>query len=171
MRFLCVALFVFCFNAFAAPQGGFSCEMIKDKAVKAACIKDKTAKEQADAEAVAKKNAEAEEKAKIDAEQKRLGEFVKKAQDILTRDFKDPMSAQFTELVVVEQPFRALCGKVNGKNSYGGYVGAKSFYVQFIGDMTDKRIVSDPKKPSEQPVYEAEINLLNLVCKDGKPFP
>ena len=39
---------------------------------------------------------------------------------------KDPGSAQFDGLHLSEQQ-NAVCGRVNAKNSYGGYVGARPF--------------------------------------------
>lgn len=42
---------------------------------------------------------------------------------------KDPSSAQFKSVVVYNGgKQRTVCGEVNGKNSYGGYVGFKKFY-------------------------------------------
>jgi hypothetical protein len=42
---------------------------------------------------------------------------------------KDPSSAQFKNVIVFDGgKQRAVCGEVNGKNSYGGYVGFKKFY-------------------------------------------
>lgn len=44
---------------------------------------------------------------------------------------KDPDSANFKDLYKVgregEEP--TICGQVNAKNSYGGYIGFKSFYI------------------------------------------
>jgi hypothetical protein len=43
----------------------------------------------------------------------------------IKKDFVDPDSAQFTELYSNDH---CLTGKVNAKNSFGGYVGAVDFY-------------------------------------------
>ena len=44
------------------------------------------------------------------------------------RSLKDPDSAKFDGVKVVSAPNgKVLCGFVNGKNSYGGYVGFKRF--------------------------------------------
>lgn len=101
-------------NALAA----FTCEKIKDKATRASCIEDR----------VEKKKSEA-----IEADKhKELDGFVRKAKEALTRDFKDPEGARYSDLVVVESDaLRSLCGSVNGKNSYGAYVGSKRFYVSW----------------------------------------
>jgi hypothetical protein len=53
----------------------------------------------------------------------------------LARTLKDPDAAQFKWMPVVVPSLRSLpedkigyCGLVNGKNSYGGYVGFKRFF-------------------------------------------
>lgn len=48
----------------------------------------------------------------------------------------DPVSAQFRNLIVVTDGdgMRKVCGEVNGKNGYGGYVGFRAFaYVPEFG--------------------------------------
>jgi hypothetical protein len=44
----------------------------------------------------------------------------------VTKQLLDPNSAQFTE-VVVNTKDRTVCGKVNAKNTFGGYTGSKVF--------------------------------------------
>jgi hypothetical protein len=54
--------------------------------------------------------------------------FVDKAKSNLVQTFKDPQSAQFQGLFISQYgDVRVLCGEVNGKNSYGGYVGFRRF--------------------------------------------
>jgi hypothetical protein len=56
--------------------------------------------------------------------------FVMKAKENLVRDFKDPSSAQFRSLfLAMSGAVPVLCGEVNGKNSYGAYVGFRQFYA------------------------------------------
>lgn len=57
-----------------------------------------------------------------DAETKRL----------ITKDFKDPESARFRSVQGYRLSNRelAVCGEVNGRNSYGAYVGYKKFYIR-----------------------------------------
>lgn len=43
----------------------------------------------------------------------------------IVRQMKDPSSVQFRSLSVTRDTF--LCGELNAKNSYGGYVGFKKF--------------------------------------------
>lgn len=72
--------------------------------------------------------------------------FVSAAKDQLTRSFKDPASAQYRGLFVSEVQYRgtkALCGEVNARNSYGGYVGFRRFVA------TDElHEVEDPQRPA-----------------------
>ncbi len=50
-------------------------------------------------------------------------------QGAVLKDFKDPASAQFRGLRASQhQAGITVCGEVNGKNSYGGYIG----YLPFI---------------------------------------
>lgn len=62
--------------------------------------------------------------------QPRLTEELLKAK--VAGTLKDPQSAQFEGLQLVWEG-RAMCGQVNAKNSYGGYVGVKAFVVDANG--------------------------------------
>lgn len=57
-------------------------------------------------------------------------EFVATAKAQLVRGLKDPASAQFRDLYVSRSSTDGLtlCGEVNAKNSYGGYVGFNRFF-------------------------------------------
>lgn len=48
---------------------------------------------------------------------------------------KDPDSAKFRDLLsyAASDKTRHICGLVNAKNTYGGYVGATAFYVVYAG--------------------------------------
>lgn len=149
--FIAALLTVISCNVFAA----FACEQIKDKPVRAACIADRDKKEKD--ELVAKEKAAAEEKLKaesaaIEAEKnKELDEFVRKSKALLTKNFKDPAGAQYTDLVVVQDKIqRSLCGSVNGKNSYGGFVGAKRFYVSWMPILGEPRTWIEFESTSER---------------------
>jgi hypothetical protein len=171
MKFLAIGIAIGVVFTTGHAAAAFSCEQIKDKATRSACIADRQLKEKEEAEQSAKAKLDAELKSKADAELKRRADFVKSMQDLLTADFKDPMSAQFSELTAAEEPNKILCGKVNAKNSYGGYVGVRFFYVRIGYGMTEKRIVSPPKDASYQGIFEAEMKLANAVCENTKPFP
>lgn len=115
---LTILLSAFALAAHAAPKDKFSCKQIADKAVRESCVaamKDKTSVDSTDYE-----------KLKIDR-------FVSEAKARLTVNFKDPLSAQFTNVLYIEKGIMDssyLCGFVNAKNSYGGYVGGKMFVVR-----------------------------------------
>jgi hypothetical protein len=53
------------------------------------------------------------------------------AKKLVADQLRDPASAQFREVKVVKQQdgSEAVCGEVNGKNAYGGYVGFRGFVV------------------------------------------
>lgn len=72
---------------------------------------------------------------------------------------------------------RSLCGKVNGKNSYGGYVGAKPFYVLEIGNHLMFKIIDAPKPERSaqleklaQEAYDAELSIFQLTCEGGVSY-
>lgn len=54
------------------------------------------------------------------------------AEAYVAAQLRDPSSAQFRAIEVVEQPDgrSVVCGEVNGKNAYGGYVG----FTRFVWD-------------------------------------
>jgi len=56
---------------------------------------------------------------------------VEVALDLLTNPLKDPDSARYRRTFLSEWTAGrfALCGEVNAKNSYGGYVGYRRFYA------------------------------------------
>lgn len=137
-KFLLFILMSISLAASAAPnkQDSFSCEKIKETSVRAACIKWRNAqqKQVGENESAPEKKVETSQKEKQqdDSKQKELDEFVRKAKSILVQNYKDPESVQFKDLIVAKTVIsRALCGSVNAKNSYGGYVGFKKFYVSF----------------------------------------
>jgi hypothetical protein len=57
------------------------------------------------------------------------------AQDYVGGMLKDPQSAQYRfDFMTTDGNSNAVCGAVNGKNAYGGYVGYKRFYVEIVND-------------------------------------
>ena len=114
------------------------CEKIRPADSRAACFK-KLARAYSAADEV---------EADADKENSLLIEKMKR---YLVKDFKDPESAQFSGLVLVrsseDPPHHVLCGKVNAKNSYGGYVGQRQFVVMmfsennFFVDMTPSHTI------------------------------
>lgn len=73
------------------------------------------------------------------------------AQDSIKSSMKDPDSTKFTKMNVIKNSQGAsyTCGEVNSKNSYGGYVGYKSFAYK------DNRFVIDGSfdKPEDFEFY------------------
>lgn len=68
--------------------------------------------------------------------------FVADAKRVVSDSFKDPDSAKFRDLGIYQRynsEQRFLCGEVNAKNSYGAYVGYKSFYYT----EGDSHVISD----------------------------
>ena len=63
------------------------------------------------------------------------------AKRAVIQQLKDPNSAQFGPLErqtrpnVRGEPMDVVCGKVNARNSYGGYAGMSGF-VYFVGDQS-----------------------------------
>lgn len=56
------------------------------------------------------------------------GEAIESAQESVRRSLKDPTSAQFRNVRLISwSSGKVICGEVNAKNSYGGYVGFKRF--------------------------------------------
>ena len=55
--------------------------------------------------------------------------FARFAKDVLIRSFKDPGTVQFRELFISGKALPVLCGEVNGRNSYGAFVGFRRFYA------------------------------------------
>jgi hypothetical protein len=48
---------------------------------------------------------------------------------------KDPESARYRfDFLSIGANSEAVCGAVNAKNSYGGYVGMQRFYVEFVNE-------------------------------------
>lgn len=55
---------------------------------------------------------------------------VKAAKEAISRDMKDPNSAQFRDIKQYKNgSFDVVCGEVNAKNSYGAYTGFRPFVV------------------------------------------
>lgn len=55
---------------------------------------------------------------------------IEKGQAAITRQLTDPESAQFRSVTASQRGDKwIVCGEVNAKNQFGGYVGFKRFYV------------------------------------------
>lgn len=73
-------------------------------------------------------------------------QFIAGAKRAVSDLFKDPDSVRFRDVAIYQRynsEQRFLCGEVNAKNSYGAYVGYKTFYatdgdVYVIADEEDR---------------------------------
>lgn len=87
--------------------------------------------------------------------------------ELLLASLKDPGSAQFTNLTLKESSAgKVLCGQVNAKNSYGGYVGARPFAVTerpvYNTDNSRVFLLSSPNEIIA--VMAHKVTLSNLGC-------
>ena len=162
-----------------AIAAGFSCEMIKEKAISQLCIQDRAemkAAENAEKERIAEaERMAAATKGAANRESKELDDFVRKSKDALTRSFLDPAAARFSNLIVVTDKLsseKRLCGSVNGKNSYGAYTGAKMFYVSWKDGGSDgpavwiegASTVGESNEVSAMITRDGELRVVRTMC-------
>lgn len=84
--------------------------------------------------------------------------FIKAAKTEITESFKDPDSAIFRRMFLSAKSIPTLCGEVNAKNSYGGYVGYRKFFFNRILSIIDK-----PDSIEESSNYR---KLASVYCED-----
>ena len=61
-------------------------------------------------------------------------EIIKLAQESVKGELKDPDSANFrNEKIIRNEKGLYVCGEVNAKNSYGGYVGFMPYFSSVVG--------------------------------------
>lgn len=175
---IAVLFIVECPTAFSASS--FTCEKIKDKATRSACVQDRIEKTKA-LEAEKVKASEADQARAAEASRRaELDAFVNKSKQALTANYKDPQSAQYKDLVISDgSPMgRALCGSVNGKNSYGAYVGFHRFRVEWLtgtpsvwneGETTRNRKSSDSAglRENTAKIIKIEDELNDMTCAEG----
>jgi len=88
------------------------------------------------------------------------------AKAAVTAVLKDPDSAQFRNIVILESG--TVCGEVNAKNSFGGYTGFDKFYYLEGEDLLDP-----DKNDRVFIVGSLDLNdyvnnyVYSKVCKDG----
>jgi hypothetical protein len=90
------------------------------------------------------------------------------AQQVIAAQLKDPASAQFRNVRVKGE---TVCGEVNAKNSFGGYIGFKTFEVYRNADKrVGWRIHREPK-PGAQ-VWEVDSDAItnNALIKSECDF-
>lgn len=91
---------------------------------------------------------------------------LEKAKEAIASKLKDPGSAQFRNVklkIYIDKP--VVCGEVNAKNSYGGYVGFKRFIAGVDSGTLES---SDNKYP--QITYAANYGI-DLACTGADFVP
>lgn len=84
---------------------------------------------------------------------------INSAQKYIKLSLKDPNSAQFQNVrVAVYESRKIICGEVNAKNSYGGYVGFKRFVSSPYKSETERTDGTQPE------VDNLLNNKIKLVC-------
>lgn len=88
--------------------------------------------------------------------------LIERAQQAVAAKLKDPQSAQFGKAYVVVETEKSsrytevkyVCGDVNAKNSFGGYVGATRYSVLFgkpvgkdVTELLSLELESEPNDP------------------------
>lgn len=58
--------------------------------------------------------------------------FVLSAKRVVSDAFKDPDSVRYRDMYISNKTVPTLCGELNSKNSYGGYVGYKRFFYNRV---------------------------------------
>lgn len=95
---------------------------------------------------------------------------VERAKRQLVQSFKDPDSAKYRNIRTYRTGMgdQIVCGEVNGKNSFGAYVGYKPFYIRVDDGLVRASFVDDGDLPFAQtacnkaaagtvPINEAEV--------------
>lgn len=90
--------------------------------------------------------------------------------DLVTENFRDPLSAQFRRLHKADKPNR-YCGEVNTRNMYGALVGFKPFVIVIEGNQPTVEIVpsdDDIPKPSAAVVKAKRQIIEDAGCHSGR---
>jgi hypothetical protein len=84
------------------------------------------------------------------------------AHQVLSNSLKDPQSAQFrNERLTADS--KTLCGEVNGKNGYGGYVGFRPYLFRVA---TNEAFVS-PGTPDFQTLVSYRGSIASIAAKQA----
>lgn len=85
------------------------------------------------------------------------------AKEIAARKLKDPSSAQFRDLRIAGTGDKArVCGEINGKNSYGGYVGFMKFSV------AGNAAIIEPHD-NDFGLRDLTLQTISAICTDTVP--
>lgn len=89
--------------------------------------------------------------------------------DLIVRDFIDPDSAKFRDIRIgiganaEEGGFQVICGEVNSKNSFGGYVGFRGFSIERENGVY-KNIDILPPYSADDVLVDFEYNMYKVLC-------
>ncbi len=84
---------------------------------------------------------------------------IKKAKETVANELRDPESAQFRNISKTKKNefgVVTVCGEVNGKNAYGGYVG----YQRFVNNPPSDRVYMEN-------AWDTFNNLWRSQCPDS----
>lgn len=176
IKMILASLSLLCATANAAsPKEPFTCEKIKDKPTRTWCIDTRSQALQEEAEKKSETELVAavktrDEVAAAKAEAEKLKEqsdvitrFVEASKQQVSKRFKDPDSARYSALQLFSNKTtgkRTLCGKVNAKNSFGGYVGAEYFHVTEEPDQRTVYLADEDARSKDLGVLLAGIEAL-----------
>ena len=96
--------------------------------------------------------------------------FMRAARESVKESLKDPASAQFSNLRVYKGEKagdKVVCGRVNARNSYGGYAGFAPFIVRVFYDGKDALGVARIGALDEE-ARAAENELLDMLSVSGE---
>lgn len=94
-------------------------------------------------------------------------ETLAKMKEAVVQDFLDPESARFRGVVVAESG-KVICGFVNAKNSFGGYVGFRPFdYSLYTGEAK----TYDPPDKNDAFFKLTEIVFKQIGCEKALGAP
>ena len=92
-------------------------------------------------------------------------QVVEKGKKAIADTLKDPASAQFRNVRLVQYlDGVVICGEINGKNSYGGYVG----FRDFVGE-TNSGTMRRNDKAKYADITAAANTGIDTACS-GKPY-
>ncbi|WP_159993709.1 hypothetical protein [Roseomonas sp. 18066] len=87
---------------------------------------------------------------------------LRRYEQAVARDLRDPQSARFSSTYVVEsEGTKGLCGFVREKNDNGGYAGRQMFYASLV----DVETASSPTAIAAPPWMEPRIALAAIRAK------
>ncbi|HEM8621104.1 hypothetical protein [Citrobacter amalonaticus] len=91
-------------------------------------------------------------------------EMIKFGESLVKQSLKDPESAKFNSFYrQFGDGVGYVCGTVNAKNSYGGYVGNRNYYVHLT--VKDGKVVDNsPVKIIDEKDDKGEANF-NSICQ------